>query len=47
LGLLGFVYGEKEILGIFANNRQDTWLHIILAISALILGYSATDNIRM
>lgn len=37
--LLGFFYGEKEIFGWIANNSPDNWLHVIIAISALIQGY--------
>lgn len=38
LALLGFIYVEKEILGIFASSPANTWIHVILAVGALILG---------
>lgn len=40
---LGFVYGNKDILGFLANNGPDTWFHTILAIACLILGYGSRD----
>lgn len=43
LAILGFVYGTKDILGIFASNTPDTWFHVIIAIAALVLGYGARD----
>ena len=43
LAILGFVYAERDILGIFASNSPDTWFHVIMAIAALILGYGAKD----
>lgn len=39
MGTLGFVYEESPVLGIFANNLANTWMHVIAAVSALILGY--------
>jgi hypothetical protein len=39
LGIMGFVYEDQNILGIIANNPAMTWLHIIAATNALILGY--------
>jgi hypothetical protein len=43
LALLGFIYGEKDILGFLANNNPDTWFHVIIAIACLILGYGSKD----
>lgn len=43
MALLGFIYGDADILGIFASNRPDTWFHVIIAIAALVLGYGVTD----
>lgn len=43
LGILGFIYGNQEIFGVFASNNAGTWLHVIAAIGALILGYGAND----
>lgn len=41
--VLGFVYGSTNILGIFANDIANTWMHVIVAICALILGYGSQD----
>ena len=43
MALLGFVYEESDILGIFASNPGDTWFHMVVAIAALVLGYGAKD----
>ena len=41
LAIMGFVYGELEILGLFSSNLSNTWLHVIAATNALILGYGS------
>lgn len=43
LALLGFIYGEKDILGFIASNDPDTWFHVLIAVACLILGYGAKD----
>jgi hypothetical protein len=40
LALLGFVYGEQNLLGVVAGSPTNTWLHVIAATNALILGYN-------
>lgn len=40
LAVLGFVYGDKGISGLFSSSIQGIWFHVIVATSALILGYS-------
>jgi len=42
--LLGFIYEREDILGIFASNIANTWMNVIIAIIALILGYGATEG---
>jgi hypothetical protein len=37
--VLGFIYGEKDILGLIANNAADNWLHLIIAAVSLYLGF--------
>jgi hypothetical protein len=39
VALLGFVGGDKALLGIVANNSADAVLHVIIAIVALYLGF--------
>lgn len=41
LAIMGFVYGELDILGLFASNLPNAWLHVIAATNALILGYGS------
>ncbi len=43
LALLGFIYGQRDILGFLASNSPDTWFHVIVAITCLILGYGSRD----
>lgn len=39
VGILGFVYKDQAIFGLIANNVADTWLHLIVGIVALYLGF--------
>lgn len=41
--ILGFIYENTNILGIFASNIANTWMHVIVATAALILGYGSED----
>lgn len=41
VALLGLVYMDNDILGILANNMADVLLHIVIAGSALALGFSS------
>ncbi|MFZ0565297.1 MAG: DUF4383 domain-containing protein [Chlamydiales bacterium] len=43
LAILGFIYEEKNILGVFASSSANTWFHVLIAIAALILGYGSKD----
>jgi hypothetical protein len=36
---LGFFYGDALLLGIVSNNLADTWLHVVIAVIALYLGF--------
>lgn len=36
---LGFVYMDREILGVLANNMADNLLHVVIAGTALYLGF--------
>jgi Domain of unknown function (DUF4383) len=36
---LGFFYGDTPLLGIVSNNLADTWLHVVIAVIALYLGF--------
>lgn len=39
VALLGFWYGAAPILGIVANNMADAVLHVVIAATALYLGF--------
>jgi hypothetical protein len=36
---LGFVQGDQMLLGMVSNNNVDTWLHVVIALVALYLGF--------
>ena len=40
VALLGFYYGNQDILGLVANNTADTWLHVVVAAVWLYLGFA-------
>ena len=47
VAVLGFVYGERPILGLIANNHADAWLHAVIAAVSLLLGFAtATDPVE-
>jgi len=39
IGLLGFGYGRRDIFGMIANNIADAWLHLIIGIIFLYVGF--------
>ncbi len=45
LGVLGFGYGDQEILGVVANNMPDSWFHLIVGILGLYLGFGLQHKI--
>jgi hypothetical protein len=51
IAILGFFQGDSEMLiGLFNNNMADTWLHIVMAVIALYVGFSgagSTDSSSM
>jgi len=40
VAILGFFYGERSILGVVSNNMADSWLHLVLSIIMLGIGFS-------
>jgi hypothetical protein len=44
VALLGFYYGDQALLGLIANNTADTWLHVVLAVVMLFLGFGAASS---
>jgi hypothetical protein len=47
VAILGFVYGDKAILGIVSNNMADTWLHVVLAAALLAIGFGMKGDMAM
>ncbi len=39
VAVLGFAYGDNNILGLVASNMADTLLHVVIAVAALTLGF--------
>ncbi len=44
VAVLGFVSGDGMLLGLISNNTADTWLHVAIAVVALILGFVVKDE---
>jgi hypothetical protein len=44
VALLGLFTGDGMLLGLISNNTADTWLHIVIAVAALYLGFVAKDT---
>lgn len=39
VAVLGFFAGDAPLLGFISNNMADTWLHVVIAVVALYLGF--------
>ena len=39
VAVLGFFGGDAPVLGLISNNTADTWLHVVIAVVALWLGF--------
>lgn len=44
VAVLGFYSGDQPILGIIANNMANVWLHVVLAVAMLFLGFGVRDT---
>ena len=44
VAIMGFVVGNGLIFGLISNNTADTWLHVVLAVAMLFLGFVAKDT---
>jgi hypothetical protein len=44
VALIGFVYGDSKLMGMVEHNRNDIWLHILIAAAALYLGFVAKET---
>ncbi|HTT00547.1 MAG TPA: DUF4383 domain-containing protein [Steroidobacteraceae bacterium] len=43
VALLGFYVGNGLLLGLISNNAADTWLHVLIAVVALVLGFAVKE----
>ena len=41
---LGFYYGDQPILGLISNNMPVVWLHVVLALVMLFLGFGTSGG---
>jgi hypothetical protein len=39
VAILGFGYGDADVLGYIGNNMADSWLHLVICILSLYLGF--------
>ena len=46
VAILGFMGGSEPVLGMIANNRADVWLHALLSLVSLILGFLPIAHLR-
>jgi hypothetical protein len=44
VAVLGFIVGNGLLLGLVSNNMADTWLHVVIALVALALGFMAQES---
>ena len=44
VAVLGFVKGDGMLLGLISNNLADVWLHVVLAVAMLWLGFGTRDT---
>ena len=44
VAIMGFVVGNGMLLGLISNNMADTWLHVVLSVAMLYLGFMARDT---
>lgn len=41
VAILGFMTPNGMLLGLFSNNPADTWLHVVLAVAMLAIGFGS------
>ena len=39
VAVLGFMNGDKPILGMISSSMNNTWLHVVLAVAMLAIGF--------
>jgi len=43
VAVLGFVEGNGNLLGMISNNMPDTWLHTVVSLASLFLGFAVHE----
>ena len=44
VAVLGFMVGDGLLLGLISNNMADTWLHVVISLVSLVVGFTAIDG---
>jgi hypothetical protein len=44
VAILGFMNPNGMLLGMISNNPADTWLHVVLAVVMLIIGFATPKS---
>lgn len=44
VAIMGFLAGDNDVLGLMANNTADNWLHVVIAGSALLIGFGSKSG---
>jgi Domain of unknown function (DUF4383) len=44
VAILGFVVGDGMLLGLISNNMAVTWLHVVIAVVSLIIGFAPSGT---
>ena len=45
VAIMGFIAGDRPLLGIIANNIADAWLHVVIAAASIGIGLMP-ENVR-
>jgi hypothetical protein len=44
VAILGFLGGDRPVLGVIANNMADAWLHLGIAAVSLFIGFALHER---
>jgi hypothetical protein len=44
VAVLGFYYGDQPLLGVISSSTPNTWLHVVLALVMLFLGFGTSET---
>ena len=44
VAILGFIVGDGMLLGLISNNMAVTWLHVVIAVVSLIIGFAPSGG---